>query len=272
MHKILKAIKTITFIILLLLFSFNEALANEFHLSVGEFLQTPYTGYDYEKLYKLLDEYNSKKINIDQCVIDGIKFLKSIEPKIRDKTYKKSAKLEYNSPFKFLAFTNFYYRMLSKEARNELNTYDLSITKYFCKNFTMEEIYLLKTATLNKRAISFFRGTRKYYDVIEAFDILIKNNKVTYSEAAIYMYVLSLQCLPLDYNIDLIEFSLVDSLDSWIYCNHEILKKDHSNYKIIQYIREFSVNYPKRKTFTQELVFLREEKYWKDREASFKNK
>jgi len=236
-------------------------------LSMDSYLQNPCLGYDYKKLYKLLAKYDSKKINIDQCVINGIKFLKSIEPQIKDKTYKKSTKLAYSSPSKFLAFTNFYYDMLSEEAKNELNSYDLSITKYFHKNFTTEEIKLLKTAL----PIKIHLEKRKHYDVTEAFDILVKNYKVTYSEAAIYMYILTEQrSFPLDYNIDLYDFSFGYYLDLWIYKNHEILKKDQQNYKIIQYLREYSTSYPKINTFTQELEHLRFKKNREEREEMFK--
>jgi len=196
------------------------------------------------ELNSLIEQFKNNKISYNDCVIAGIKFLKENESKfssnINYDDIKRTSKIKYRSPMKFMAFLYANYIKLSPDALKELQTSLWDLTPYLNRKFSTQEIELLNSVEKTIK-IADKNGITKKRDVIDAFKKLIDNGFMTKAEATVYMVlvmkIVSLhpEALQVKYNIDFSEFWQFDShVTGWIRENEKEIEADKKSYRAIQ--------------------------------------
>jgi len=200
---------------------------------------------DCEMLNDLLERYGHAKISFDECVIDGIKFLKENEANfsadINYNDLKRILAIKHRSPMKFMAFVYANYTKLSPAALKELQSSLWDLTPYLNRSFTSQEIELLTSVEKTIKFAATKDPTIKRRDLIDAFQKLVDNGYMTKAEAAVYILLIKKiafghpEALPMKCAIPFNEFwATLPNITGWIRDDIEEIKADKKAYRAIQ--------------------------------------
>jgi len=189
---------------------------------------------DYDELYKYLEEYKNKKININELTLKGFNYLKTKERDILEKKCSKDMKsIKNNSPVVYLFHVYKHYDELTPESKRLVENSIWDASKFFNKTFSSSEIELMKSTgkfDIKNRRGKFITNS---YDLIDSFQVLVDNKVMNYAEAAVYMIMIAShwnerkQFFPLKYNLNLKEFWFSDMyVDEWIHRNSKKIYAD----------------------------------------------
>lgn len=195
---------------------------------------------NYANTFRVVEEYNNKKISLNECVIKGIRLLEKLEAESPNKSMSANDRRypgnDFDNLYDFLALTYSNYDKLSPEALNVLNSSIWGMGEFLNKQFTSEEIKILNSPG----KVTAYDKT-KYYDVIDCFHSLVTNGKLTYGKAAVYMMLISEYhtLLPVKINLDnYYEYSPPSprTLYGWITIHYNEIMKDKHAFRLLQFL------------------------------------
>lgn len=213
---------------------------------------------NYSESFKIIDDYNSHKIALNECVIKGIKLLEKLEIENPNKSLtaneRKHPGNDFDNLYDFLALTYSNYDKLSSEALWVLNSSIWGMGDYINKKFTSNEIAILhlpgKTMIYDKQ---------KYYNTIDCFDGLVNAGKLNYGDAAVFMLLIDeySSLIPLKINLDNFSDYFIGSskdLYGWITIHYKEIKKNKKAFRILQFIHDLHWNFKVRLLKNKNLV------------------